>query len=193
MEELQEVDLAAGGSQRVEIEVVDVDVAFAVGLGLLGGEQGLQVVVLGAFGTVLEHDAHRVVAVDVGVVALHVGVARVGEGQLVIDLHEVGVQLTHAGALGAVQDILARHKGVAGIHQHVLDGVLDILDAGRAVLELSGQPLLHLLCDALRFVVVAAGAGVHRPEHRILDLGAIVRDRPSVALGNDRKHLQIPL
>ena len=172
---------------------MDVDIALAVGLGLLGGQQGLEIVVLGALGAVFEHDAHGVVAVDVGVVALHVGVAGVGEGQLVVDLHEPGIQLAHAGALGAVEDILAGHEGVAGIHQHVLDGILDILDARRPVLELIRQLLLDKHGDAVRFLVVSAGAGVHGLEYRGLDLGSVVGNRTSVALGNHRKHENNPL
>ena len=66
---------ATGLTVSVGVDVYkrqDVDVALTVGLGLLGGEQVGRVVGLGAGGADLQHAAHGGVAVDVGVVALHV-------------------------------------------------------------------------------------------------------------------------
>ena len=70
MEQLQQVDLAAGLGEGVEVEVVDVDVALPVGDGLLRGEQVGGVVGLGGAGAHLQHGAHAAVAVNVGVVPL---------------------------------------------------------------------------------------------------------------------------
>ena len=104
LEQFQQIDLAAGRGQGVEIEIMDVDVAGAVSLGLLRSQQVLLIVVLGAFAAVFEHDAHRGVAVDVRIVALHVRGVGGGVGQLVVNLHEPGFHLAGAGAPGAVKN-----------------------------------------------------------------------------------------
>ncbi len=69
-EQLFQIDLAAGRRQGVKIEVVNVNVAFAVRARLLGGQDVFFVEVLSALGPVFEHGAHGRVAVDIGVVAL---------------------------------------------------------------------------------------------------------------------------
>ena len=56
MEQLEDVNLAAGGGQAVEVKVVDVDIALPVGLGVLRAEQVDFVVGLGAGGADLKQE-----------------------------------------------------------------------------------------------------------------------------------------
>ena len=70
VEQLDQVDLAAGLRQGVEILVVDVNLPLGMGLGDVGRDDVLVVKALSAFGAVLEHGAHGGVGVDVGVLPL---------------------------------------------------------------------------------------------------------------------------
>ena len=85
--QLDEVDLAAGGGQREEVHVVDVDIPVAVRLGVLGLEHEHEVELLGALGTVLEHRAHGGIAVDVGVFAFDVGIDGGLVGNVLVNAH----------------------------------------------------------------------------------------------------------
>ena len=70
MEQLDEIDLAAGLRQGVEVLVVNVDLPVGVGLGDVGRDDVLVVKALGALRAVLEHGAHGGVGVDVSVLPL---------------------------------------------------------------------------------------------------------------------------
>ena len=129
-EELQQIDLAASGGQRVEVHVVDVNVAFAVRLGVLGFQDEHFIELLGAFTSVLQHGAHRGIAVDVGVLALDVTVAGILESNIFIDLHQPGVHLAHSASVRAVQDVGFSGTYVTGVDQYLFHHVLDALDIG---------------------------------------------------------------
>ena len=79
LEQLAQLNLAARGGQRVEVQVVDMDVAFAVGARVARIQNAHLVELLRGFGAVLQHGAHSGVGVDIGVFALHVGVRCLGE------------------------------------------------------------------------------------------------------------------
>ena len=79
LEQLAQLNLAARGGQRVEVQVVDMDVAFAVSARVAGIQNAHLVELLRGFGAILQHGAHGGVGVDVGVFALHVGVRCLGE------------------------------------------------------------------------------------------------------------------
>ena len=190
LEQLEQIDLAARRRQRVEVEVVDVDVALAVRLALFGREDVFGIVVLRALAAVFEHRAHRGVAVDVGVVALHVAVAGVGERQLVVDAHERGVHLARLGALGTVKYVLFGNVGIAVFHQDLFDHVLDVFD-GRAVagaLELVFKTLFDQAREPCALLIVLASGGRHCLADSGLDLGDVVRHPSAVALDDGIEH-----
>ena len=188
VEQPQDVDLGAGGGEAVKIEIVDVDVAPGVGGRLLGGEQIGGVVGLGPGRADLQHAAHGGVAVDVGVVPLHVADAGVHVGDLVDRLHQAGVGFPDAGAVGPVEDVPLGRLLVAALHQLALGRVLDLLDLGR--LLAAGPP------DLLRGPVghpgglggVALAGRLQRLEHGGRDLALIVQDHPAVPLDNALDH-----
>ena len=190
-EELVDVDLAAGGRQRQEIEVVDVDVPRQVRLRVLGPQHEHVVELLGPLGAVFEHRAHRGVAVDVGVLPLDVVLVRRLVGELLIGLHEAGVHIAHAGALRAVEDELLGGAGVAVVHERALHRVLDLLDRGALVpglLEGGG----HLLRQRAGHLVIAAAQRLRRLEDRGRDLVEVEQDAPAVALYNRLYHSGYP-
>ena len=112
-EQLQQIDLAAGGGQREKIQIVNVDVTVAVRRCMRRVKDEHLVELLCALRAVLEHGAHRGIAVDVGVLALDVVLDGGLEGQILVDLHQAGIHLTHARTLVAVQDVFLRGAGVA--------------------------------------------------------------------------------
>ena len=124
---------------------MDVDVPLLVGPGVLGLEDEHLVELLGPLAAVLEHGPHGRVAVDVGVLPLHVGVHRVGEGDVLIDLHQPRVHLPGPAALVAVEDVGLGGLDVAVVHEHPLHNILDVLHLrGRRALHLqNGQDLLR--------------------------------------------------
>ena len=137
---------------------MDVDIALAVRLGDARLEQEHLVELLGALGTVLEHGAHRGVAVDVGVLALDVVLNRGLEGQILVDLHQSGVHLALTGALVAVEDVRLCRLGVAALHQNLLHRVLYVLDArgSRAAVLLDIVRYLQREAHG-KLVIMAAG------------------------------------
>ena len=125
-EQRDQVDLATGLGEHVEILVMDMDVTVDVrGRGVLGQDVVVGEI-LGPFGTVLEHGAHGRIAVDVGVLALDVFFdgGRVGQG--LVDLHQVRFRVAPLGVLGAVQDVGLGGLGVIVLDQGLFHHVLDL-------------------------------------------------------------------
>ena len=194
LKQLDDVDLAAGGGQREEVQVVDVDIAVHVGLGVLGVEDIHLVELLGALRAVLEHGAHGGVAVDVGVLPLGVAVLGVLEGQILEGLHQAGVHLPHPGALRPVEDVLLGGAGVAVLDEGVLHRVLHLLDGGHRPLAEDALDIgLHLDGQVLGHLVVAAAEHLGRLEDGVGDLAAVEGHFPAVPLDDSGKHRASPL
>ena len=167
---------------------MDVDVALAVGLRVLGLEDVHVVELLGALGAVAQHHAHGRVAVDVRVLALDVGVLGRLVGDVLVDLHQARLHIARAGALRPVEDVGLCRADVAFLDQHALDQVLDLLDRGLDVLLLLG--LVHHLLRDLRaglFVLVLAG-GLKGLADRLRDLVALKGHFPPVPFHDGVNH-----
>ena len=188
VEQTQNVDLGAGGGQRIEIKVVDVYVTLRMGAGLLGGEQVGRVVGLGPGSADLQHAAHGGVAVNVGVVPLHVAQAGVHIGDLVDGAHQAGVGLADAGAVGSVQDVVLGSLLVAGFHQGLFGQILHLLDLGGIVaadlLQLGGDQIGHM--GGFGGVVIAGGD--HGFENGLGDFALIEQNLTAIALDNAFDH-----
>ena len=137
LEKLLDVDLAAGGGQGIEIQVMDVDIPLLVGPGVLGLEHKHLVELLGPLAAVFQHGAHGGIPIDVGVLTLDVRIHRVGEGDVLVCLHQASVHLPHPAALAAVEDVCLGGLDVAVVHEHPFHDVLDML-------YLRGCDALHL-------------------------------------------------
>ena len=130
VEQLEQVDLAAGGGERQEVEVVYVDIAVDVRLGVLRVEHVHLVELLGTFAAVFQHGTHCGVAVDVGVFALDVAVRRGHEGQILVYLHQGGVHLARPGAVCAVQYVSLGGLCVTLLDEHPFYHILYFLNGG---------------------------------------------------------------
>ena len=187
-EQLQQVDLTASRGQRQEVQIVDVDIALAVCLGMRRIEDEHLVELLGALGAVLEHGAHRGIAVDVGVLALDIVLERGLERQVLVHLHQSGVHLTHAGALVAVQDVLLSRAGMTAFDQHLLYGVLHLLNGGSFGSSSLLQRFFDLLCQLLRHIVVLAAGCLRGTENCICDLVDLKGSRTAIPLDDLLNH-----
>ena len=193
LEQPHNVDLAAGGGQRIEIKIVDMDIALAMGFRLLGGEQIRFIIRFGTGGTDLEHAAHGGVAVDVGVVAFHVALARIHFGDLVDGLHQAGVRLADTGTVGAIQDVAFGGFIISGAHQFALHGILNVFDFGGRVLERFFQLRLNRVGDLGGIGSVALAARFHGFQDGSGNFGFVVQNHPTIAFDNACDHTPIPL
>ena len=125
LEELQQVNLTAGGCECEEVEVVNVDVAVEVSLAVLGVEDVHMIELLSALGTVFEHCSHSGVAVDVGVLALDVVVLGSLEGEILVNLHQLRVHIADSRAVCAVEDVLLGGSGVSVFDKDLFYSILN--------------------------------------------------------------------
>ena len=130
VEQLDQIDLAAGFRQGVEVFIVNVNIPFGMGLCDVRGNDVFIVEALGALGTVLEHGAHGGIRVDVGIFPLQVHVFSTDKGQGRIDLYQFIVHFTKLLVLRPVQDIGLCGFGVIGGNKLFLHHVLDLLHRG---------------------------------------------------------------
>ena len=159
VEQLDQIDLAAGGRQGQEVHIVNVDVAVAVRFRMLGLHHEHHVEFLGAFGTVAEHCRHGSIAVDIGIFALDIGIDGSFVGNFIVDAHQTSVHLTDAAALGAVEDIGLGSANKAVLDQHALYGILNILNVGRSdgfvAFDFAHNLVRQFFSDLLRLGAVA--------------------------------------
>ena len=188
LEELDDVDLAAGGGQGEEVQIMDVDISVPVRLGMPGIEDIHLVELLGAFGAVLEHGAHGGIAVDVGILALDIVVHSVLEGEVLQGLHQAGVHLPHPGALCPVQNVFLGSAGMAVFDQGVLHCVLDLLHGGSVALDGGLHIVLDLLGQILRHLVVIAAQHLGCLVDGICNLYPVKGNFASIPLDDHSKH-----
>ena len=182
-EEAGQVDLAAGLGEHIEILVVDVDIAVDMGGGYILGQDVVVHEILGALGAVFEHGAHGGISVDVGVFPLQVGVLGVGEGQLLVDVHQVGLGLTDLGVLGPVEDVSLGYLGVTGMDQLLLHQVLHVLHRGQLAGADAADDGRGQLVQLVRGQVIL-GRGDAGLAHGVFDFFRVKADDGAVALAD---------
>ena len=144
---------------------------------------------LGRLRAVLEHGAHGGVGVDVGVLALHVRVAGLGERDVLERLDKAAVHVAGAAALGAVEDVGLGRLHEAGLDERLLHEVLHALHRGHALDGAAFQLLHHLARDVLGGRAVLHGAArLERALHRLGDLALVEFRRAPVALDDGGDH-----
>ena len=133
-EQRDQIDLAAGFGEHVEIFVMNMDIAVKMrGRGVLGQD----IIVdeeFGALGTVLEHGAHGRVAVNIGVLPLDVLPDGRGVRQLFVDIHQIGFRVADLGVLRAVENIGLGGFGVIVLDQRFFHHVLNFFHMAEAAL-----------------------------------------------------------
>ena len=193
LEEGDDIDLAAGGGQCIEVKVMNMNVTLAVCAALLGRQDVLFVKVLGAFAAVLEHGTHGSVAVNIGVVTLEIAVLGIREGDLVVDTHQIALHLACLVALGTVDDILLGYGGITVVHQNQLNDILNVLYAGCFFAKALDQLILNQLGHLHALAVVNALAGLHGLGNSTCDLGEIVVYLSAVSFNNLGEQFHLPL
>ena len=193
LKQLLNINLTAGGGQRVEVKVVDVNVALTVCLGVLGAQEVHFIVGLGTCGADLQHTAHGSVTVNVGVVSLHVADAGIDLGDLVDGLHQYGIGFSGAGTGRAVENICLGSGVESVVHELTFHSVLNGLNVGVGVLELAFQLTLYVVCYDGSIGCVALVCGFQRTQNGCGDLVLVIQHHASVALDNGLYHVKIPI
>ena len=191
LEELQQVDLAAGLGQHVEILVVNVDVAVDVRRGDVLRQDVVIDEIFAALGAVFQHRAHRGIGVDIRVLALDIGVRGGREGQFLIYIHQVGLGLTDLRVLGAVKNVRLRYLGVAVLDKLLFDEVLHLLNGGYPRRRNREDDLFGKVIELNVAESVGIG-GVRRLLYRFSYLQRVERDDVAASLSDFPDHCRHP-
>ena len=157
LEKLAQLNLAARGGQRIEVHIMDVNVSLAVSLCKLRVDDAHLVELLGGFTAVLQHGAHGGIGVDVGVLALHVRIRRLGERDVLEGLDEARVHVTHAVALGAIEDVGLGRLHEARLDERLFHKVLNALDGGGSLDGAALQLRNYLVGDLVGLLAALHG------------------------------------
>ena len=189
LEQLGQVNLRAGRRQRQKVEIMNMNIALAMGARMLRIQNIHIIELLRAFRAVLEHRAHRGIAVDICVLALHVGFGRILERDILQNVHQAGLGLAGAAALRAIENIRLRGFGIPFGDERLLDLILYILNRGN-LRTLSGVDFTsHDSRQTFGFLIsLAALHGVKRALNRRCNLPLIVDDPASVTFCNILRH-----
>ena len=191
--QLRQVDLRAGRRQRQEVEVMDVNVSLAVRPCMLGIEHIHVVELLRALAAVLEHRAHRGIAVNVRVLALDVGIRRVLERDVLQDVHQAGLGLPRAAALRPVENVGLGGLGVALINENLLHHVLHALDRRHVDALVAVHLARHDARQALCFLgALGAVRRLKGAQNRAGNLFFLIGDLAAVPLDDVLRHPHIP-
>ena len=182
LEQLLDVDLGTGRSQGVEVQIVDVDVALLVCLSVFRLQNEHLVELLGPLAAILEHGSHSSIAVYVGILPLDVRLNGIGEGDLLISLHEPGVHLAGLAALVAVKDVRFGGFGEVLLHQDFFYDVLDVLHFGSRYAFRLNNIDDHLGQSFRRLLHISKASGGKRFVNGIGDFLGVKGDVASVSL-----------
>ena len=188
MEQPDNINLTAGGGQRIKVKVVNVNVTFPICLGMLGAEEICFVIGLRPCCTDLEHGAHGGVAVDVGVIPLHVAGTGIDVGDLIDGLHERRVCFTGTGAVGPIENIGLGGGVEAVIHELLLNGVLNGLYIGGGGRIAGLQIGLHGSGDPGGVISSAFSAGFQRFQNSGNNFALLIEHHTAVPLYNALNH-----
>ena len=125
-EQFYQVNLAAGHRQRIEVHIVNMDVAFFVGFGMLRVDNIHLVEFLGTLGTVLQHCSHCCISVYVCVFTLDFVFFCFFKSQILINLHEFGVHVSDSGTFRTVKYVFFRCAGMSVFNQNFLNSILNL-------------------------------------------------------------------
>ena len=192
LEQLTQLNLAARRGQGVEVHVMNMDVALAMRLRELRRDDGHLVELLGGLRAVLQHGAHGRVGVDVRVLALHVGIRRLGERDVLERLENAAVDVAHAAALGAVQDIGFCRLGKSCLDERLFYQILHALDRRSALdsafFNLFDHSTRNLVGN--RTALHGAGSGEGALD-RGSNLRLVERNGATIALDNAGNRLRV--
>ena len=156
----QDVGLTASkGSSRVEVEIVDVNVATIVSMGVFGFHESRFCEDFRAFSPELKHFTHGRVAINVGISALHVRIfGSVRTSNSFINLHEVAFRNTDIATTFAIVSVSARSALVALVEKRLFDYVLKLFDRGNTLFDFIFCVFYNLIAEFFGgFSIIFAG------------------------------------
>ena len=173
----------AGAVAGEHVQVVDVDVALAVGAPGLGRIDVVEPVVGHHLARHVQDQAAQGIAlvgvgVDAPVAPLQVFVDRA------FDVDRGAAVFAQAPVLLAVGDVGARGAVVACFDQSQFDAVLDALDVGHAARGQRGEVSEHALGHRIERGALEFAGGGARALHRVHDLGGVERDQFAFTLAD---------
>ena len=192
LEQLDEINLTAGGGQGQKVQIVNVDVTVDVRLGLLGLQHIHFVEFLCRNGAILQHGTHGGVAVDVGVLPLDVTVLCRVEGQLVEDGHQIGFHLPGTGALIPVQDVCLCSGSMSLFDQGLFHQILHLFHCGNLARIFLFNQSADLGRNLHCLVEIGTAHGLGSLKNGICDFLHVERNLPSIPLDDVNQHIPSP-
>ena len=128
LKEFGEVMLATGHGERIEIHVVNVDVAVSVSFGKPSRNHLLKTELLGGFCAILQHSTHAGVSVNVAVFALVVRTDRINKSKFVELLAQVRMDFTLASTFISVKNIRLCHVSKILGYQFFFNQILNLFN-----------------------------------------------------------------
>ena len=184
LQQLHKVDLTAGHRQRVEVHIVNMDIARLMCFGKFRIDDIALVELFRTLRTVFEHRSHGGIAVNIGIFTLDLIFLRFLKGQILIDLHELGVHVPNSGTLRSVENILLGGTRVSVFDQNFLYGVLNLFYRRHLIMTNLQQIQLYLLRQIHRHLAVSAAEHLRRLKNRVCDFIDIKVSQPSVSFDN---------
>ena len=141
---------------------------------------------LRTFRTILEHGAHRGIAVDIGILSLDVGIRRILERDVLQNAHEPSLRLAGTAALRTVEDVCLRRSGIALANQHALHSILYAFHRGHVDAFVAGHFTRDKPCKALGLFPALCASRIHKGTHNcVRDFVIIIWYGSSVSLDNE--------
>ena len=126
-QQFHQIYLAACHRKSIEIHVVYMYVSVFVSRSVLRIYHIHLVEFFGTLGTVFQHCSHGGVAVYVGVLTFYFVFLCFLEGQILVDLHELGVHVPSSCTFRPVKDVFFRRSGMTVLYKDLFDRVLNLL------------------------------------------------------------------
>ena len=124
VEQLQQIYLTAVQGNQGEILIMDMNEIIFVCQGKFLWQHIVVNKMLGTLGAQLQHNAHRGISVDIGVVPLHIGINSIGKENILVALHQVFLSFTALCMALAVHNVVLGHIEEALLHQHLFHYIL---------------------------------------------------------------------
>ena len=172
MEQLLQIDLAAVERDEREILIMNMNPVFFIRFAELIGQHIIIHKMLGTFCPELQHDPHRCICIDIGIITLQVNIDRIRKEDILIGFHQMLLSRPTLRMLLTIRDVLLGHVIEIILHELLLDDVLDFLNAD--ILTVLDIPL-DLAGHFVDILVRHPAATIHiGPGNRIEDLLAVI-------------------
>ena len=154
--QLCKVNLGASGCKGIEVKVMNMDIALGMSLSKCRVKDIHLIEFLSAAGAVFKHGTHSGITIDIGVFTLNIAVLGRGESQILIDLHDLCVHLTHSGSVCAVKDVCLCCGCVTLFDEDFFNSILNLFYRRNLILFGAFDIIADSSRDFKGFVIVRA-------------------------------------